>query len=113
MPLGPALTCWMEPSQVKHPESQCDCQASASPLALRWRSPDCGKRAIMKVATLACECDGESIKNVDADKGDQRKEPKPSSCRPYAKSATLGLTAAKEHNMPKPTTSATDAAPAA
>src|SRR5271166_3842616 len=35
------------------------------------------------------------------------------SCRPCAKSATLRPAAAKEHDMPEPTTSATDAAPAA
>jgi len=50
---------------MKHPKSQCDCPSSAGPLALRWRCPDCGKGAIMKVATLACVCDGESIRKVE------------------------------------------------
>jgi len=50
---------------MKHPESQCHCASSASPLALRWRCPDCGKSAIMKVATVACVCDGESIRKVE------------------------------------------------
>ena len=33
---------------MKHPETHCDCPSSATPLALRWRCPDCGKSAIMR-----------------------------------------------------------------
>jgi hypothetical protein len=47
---------------MKHPETQCDCLAPATPLALRWRCPVCGKSTIKKVATLACVCDGESVR---------------------------------------------------
>src|SRR5215472_6008067 len=41
------------------------------------------------------------------------KEYEPPACRSYAKSATIQPAAAKELDMPEPTTSATDAAPAA
>jgi predicted RNA-binding Zn-ribbon protein involved in translation (DUF1610 family) len=50
---------------MKHPDSQCNCLSSASPLALRWRCPDCGKSAIMKVSTLAAVCDGESVRKIE------------------------------------------------
>jgi hypothetical protein len=47
---------------MKHPAKGCDCAASASALALRWRCPVCGKTAIMKVSTLAGVCDGDTLK---------------------------------------------------
>ena len=56
---------------MKHPEAHCHCATFASPLCLRWRCPDCGKGAIMKVSTVACVCDGESLRKVEAD-GDQQ-----------------------------------------
>ena len=40
---------------MKHSDARCDCgSAAASPLALRWRCPVCGKTAIMKVSTPRC-----------------------------------------------------------
>ena len=48
---------------MKHPETHCDCPSSATPLALRWRCPVCGKTAIMR--TLATVCDGETIRKVE------------------------------------------------
>ena len=56
---------------MKHPDSQCHCSSFASPLALRWHCPDCGKGAIMKVSTVDCVCDGESLRKVEAN-SDQR-----------------------------------------
>jgi hypothetical protein len=51
---------------MKHPDAHCDCgPAAASPLALRWRCPVCGKTAIMKVSTLAADCDGDAIRKVE------------------------------------------------
>jgi hypothetical protein len=51
---------------MKHPNARCDCgSAAASPLALRWRCPVCGKTAIMKVSTLAADCDGDTIRKVE------------------------------------------------
>jgi predicted RNA-binding Zn-ribbon protein involved in translation (DUF1610 family) len=50
---------------MKHPETHCHCPASATPLALRWRCPDCGKTAIMKVSTLDTVCDGESLRKAE------------------------------------------------
>jgi predicted RNA-binding Zn-ribbon protein involved in translation (DUF1610 family) len=50
---------------MKHPETRCDCTSSATPLALRWRCPDCGKSAIIRVTTLATVCDGEMIRKVE------------------------------------------------
>jgi hypothetical protein len=51
---------------MKHPDARCDCgAAAASPLALRWRCPVCGKTAIMKVSTLAEDCDGDTIRKVE------------------------------------------------
>ncbi len=38
---------------MKHPEVYCDCPSSAGPLTLRWRCPDCGKTAIMRVTMSA------------------------------------------------------------
>jgi hypothetical protein len=38
---------------------------SATPLALRWRWPVCGKTAIMRVTTLATVCDGETVRKVE------------------------------------------------
>ena len=49
---------------MKHPAKGCDCAASASALALRWRCPVCGKTAIMKVSTLAAICDGDTLRTV-------------------------------------------------
>ena len=51
---------------MKHPDTRCDCDpVAASPLALRWRCPVCGKTAIMKVSTLAAGCDGDMIRQVE------------------------------------------------
>jgi hypothetical protein len=50
---------------MKHPETHCDCSSSATPSALRWRCPFCGKSAIMKVSILATVCDGESLRKVE------------------------------------------------
>jgi hypothetical protein len=50
---------------MKHPEVYCDCPSSAGPLTLRWRCPDCGKTAIMRVTTLATVCDGETVRKVE------------------------------------------------
>ena len=50
---------------MKHPEVYCDCPSSAGPSTLRWRCPDCGKTAIMRVTTLATVCDGETVRKVD------------------------------------------------
>jgi hypothetical protein len=51
---------------MTHPDAQCDCApVAASPLALRWRCPTCGKTATMKVSTLAAVCSGERIREVE------------------------------------------------
>jgi len=51
---------------MQHPDTQCDCgSAAASPLALRWCCPACGKTSIMKVSTLAANCDGHEIRKVE------------------------------------------------
>ena len=50
---------------MKHPDSNCDCTAAASPLALRWVCSVCGKTAIMKVSILAAICDGDTIRRVE------------------------------------------------
>jgi predicted RNA-binding Zn-ribbon protein involved in translation (DUF1610 family) len=50
---------------MKHPESHCSCPAAATPLALRWRCPDCGKTAIMRVSILAAACDGDTIRKAE------------------------------------------------
>jgi predicted RNA-binding Zn-ribbon protein involved in translation (DUF1610 family) len=53
---------------MKHHDTSCDCDpAAASPLALRWRCPVCGKTAIMKVSTLATVCDGATIREHEAE----------------------------------------------
>ena len=50
---------------MKHSETQCHCATAAGPLALRWRCPDCGRSAIIKVSTLATACDGESLRKAE------------------------------------------------
>ena len=50
---------------MKHPDTSCDCAQAATSLASRWRCPDCGKTAIMKVSTLAAVCDGDTIKKAE------------------------------------------------
>jgi hypothetical protein len=61
-----AITCWPEDKgPMKHPEAHCDCLAPATPLALRWRCPVCGKSTIMKVSTLDAVCDGESLRRIE------------------------------------------------
>jgi hypothetical protein len=50
---------------MKHPGSNCDCIATASPLALRWRCSVCGRTAIMKLSTLAAICDGDTMRKVE------------------------------------------------
>jgi hypothetical protein len=50
---------------MKHPDSNCDCAAAVSPLALRWKCSVCGKTAIMRVSTLAAVCDGDTIRRVE------------------------------------------------
>jgi hypothetical protein len=52
---------------MKHPVAHCHCPTAAAPLALRWRCPDCGKSAVMKVSTLATVCDGESLRKMEPD----------------------------------------------
>jgi hypothetical protein len=47
---------------MKHPDTHCDCTSPATPLALRWRCPVCGKTAIMRVTTLATVYGGESVR---------------------------------------------------
>jgi len=58
---------------MKHPDTNCDCLASATSLAFRWCCPACGKTAIKKVS-VAAVCDGVTIKRVEqprtADSGD-------------------------------------------
>jgi predicted RNA-binding Zn-ribbon protein involved in translation (DUF1610 family) len=54
---------------MKHPAAQCHCATAVTPLALRWRCPDCGKSAIMRVSTLATVCDGESLRTIEAQSG--------------------------------------------
>ena len=49
---------------MKHPDTHCSCATAATPLALRWRCPFCGKSAIMKVSSVAAVCDGDTIRNV-------------------------------------------------
>jgi hypothetical protein len=53
---------------MKHPDAHCDCATAASPLVLRWHCPVCGKAAIMKVSTLAADCDGDTIRKVERDR---------------------------------------------
>jgi hypothetical protein len=50
---------------MKHPGSNCDCTATASPLVLRWWCSVCGNAAIMKVSILAAICDGDTIRRVE------------------------------------------------
>jgi hypothetical protein len=50
---------------MKHPDSNCDCTAAASPLALRWGCSVCGRTAIMKASILAAICDGDTIRRVE------------------------------------------------
>ena len=53
-------------SLMNHTDTRCDCDpAAASPLALRWRCPVCGKTTIMKMSTLAAVCDGDIIRKVE------------------------------------------------
>ena len=47
---------------MKHPETACDCVVAASPLAIRWRCPACGKTTVMKISTLAAVCDGGTMR---------------------------------------------------
>jgi len=42
---------------MKHPDTHCDCLASATSLGVRWCRPACGKTAIKKVSPAAV-CDG-------------------------------------------------------
>jgi hypothetical protein len=61
---------------MMHPEASCDCaHPAASPLALRWRCPTCGKTAIMKVSTLAAVCAGERIRAVESEAASHRSAP--------------------------------------
>jgi DNA-directed RNA polymerase subunit RPC12/RpoP len=50
---------------MHHADANCDCGAAVSALALRWRCPECGKTAIMKVSTLAAVCDGDTMRKVE------------------------------------------------
>ena len=53
---------------MKHQDTVCDCgPVPASPLALRWRCPHCGKIAIKKMSTFAATCDGDKIRNVESE----------------------------------------------
>jgi AbiV family abortive infection protein len=64
----PTLVSPERPKRVppmKHPETHCHCPGSATPLALRWRCPVCGKTTIMKMSTLAAVCDGDTIRKVE------------------------------------------------
>jgi hypothetical protein len=60
---------------MKHPETHCDCIAPATPLALRWRCPDCGKSTILKLPIIDAICDGVSLKRVEAQDHEQRMVP--------------------------------------
>lgn len=51
---------------MHHADTNCDCGAAVSALALRWRCAVCGKTAIMKVSTLAVVCDGDTMRNVES-----------------------------------------------
>jgi predicted RNA-binding Zn-ribbon protein involved in translation (DUF1610 family) len=50
---------------MKHPDTSCDCAQAATPLALRWRCPGCGRTAIMKASTLAAVCNGDTIRKAE------------------------------------------------
>jgi hypothetical protein len=50
---------------MKHPDSNCDCTAAASPLALGWGCSVCGKTAIMKVSILPAICGGDTIRRIE------------------------------------------------
>jgi len=50
---------------MHHADANCDCGAAVSALALRWRCPECGKTAIMKVSTIAAVCDGDTIRKFE------------------------------------------------
>jgi hypothetical protein len=50
---------------MKHPNSSCHSTVAASPLALWWGCPVCGKTAIIKVSILAAICDGDTIRGVE------------------------------------------------
>jgi len=52
---------------MKHPYTSCDCAAPVSPLALRWRCPECGKTAILHVSKLGAGCDGNAIRKVESE----------------------------------------------
>jgi hypothetical protein len=50
---------------MKHPDSSCHSTVTASPLALCWGCPVCGRTAIIKVSILAAICDGDTIRGVE------------------------------------------------
>jgi predicted RNA-binding Zn-ribbon protein involved in translation (DUF1610 family) len=50
---------------MKHPETACDCVVAASPLAIRWRCPACGKTTTMKISTHAAVCDGGAMRKIE------------------------------------------------
>ena len=57
---------------MKHPDTSCDCAATATSLALRWRCPVCGKTAIVKVSTIDTVCDGDTVRRVEPEQSNQR-----------------------------------------
>src|SRR5262249_61484000 len=50
---------------MKHPDTSCGCGQGATPLALRWRCPGCGRTAIMKLSTRGAVCDGVTIRKAE------------------------------------------------
>jgi hypothetical protein len=52
---------------MKHPKTSCECSAMAGPLSLRWRCPACGRTATIKVSALAADCDGDMMREVEAE----------------------------------------------
>jgi hypothetical protein len=50
---------------MRHPKTSCECSLMAGPLSLRWRCPDCGRTATIKVAALAADCDGDMMREAE------------------------------------------------
>ena len=60
---------------MKHPDASCDCAGAASPLAVRWRCPVCGKTATMKISSLAAVCSGDTMRKVEPEVASHQSTP--------------------------------------
>jgi hypothetical protein len=60
---------------MKHPDASCDCAGAASPLAVRWHCPVCGKSATMKISTLAAVCSGDTMRRAEPEVASHQSTP--------------------------------------